>query len=230
MNWTRHYVSPTWPLAASVLVIGLSLAFQVASLSAHQIDEYVGVTLVEVQRNRIRAFLSLTPGSEIAAGVIAAIDTNRDGVFSDQEVDVYARAMSDGVTMALDAARLPTRLIATTVPAPEDLYSGQAIIRLTLESTLPPQQPGRHSLEVSNTNQALTVLLANALVPPDPRVRILRQSRDWYQRRLEITYDVTPRSLTPWIALSAIVVLLGGALTIRRYRRRAPAVTTDRST
>lgn len=227
MNWARRHVRSIWTPPARVLVIGLTLACQVGSLSAHQIDEYVGVTLVEVQRDRIRAFLSLTPGSDIAAGVIAAIDTNRDGRFSDQEVADYAREMSDGVTIALDAARLPTRLIATTVPPPEDLHSGQAIIRLTLESTPPPQRPGRHSLEISNANRALTVLLANALVPPDPHVRILQQSRDWYQRRLEITYDVTPRSLTPWIALGAIVVLLGGALTLRQYRRRSAAAAID---
>lgn len=218
---TRH-IGETRSGRASIargIVFSLLLACHAGGAWAHQIDEYVGVTHVEIQRDRIRTLMSLTPGSEVAASVISAIDTNKDGMFSAQESQYYAQAMAAGITISVDRTPLPARLVDVTVPAPDVLRTGQAIIRMTLDVTPPPQEAGPHAVEVANVNQALTVIVANALIPPDPRVRIRQQNRDQYQRHLEISYDVTPPSMMPWVVVSLLGVGAAGALMLWTRRR-----------
>ena len=70
-------------IAAGVLLVG-------KTASAHRIDEYLQATILSLEENRVHASMRLIPGVLISRSVIAAIDSNGDGVFSDSEEQAYA--------------------------------------------------------------------------------------------------------------------------------------------
>lgn len=194
---------------------------------AHQIDEYVSVTHVEIQSDVVRVLLRLTPGMDIAPGVMAHIDANGDGWFSEDEQRRYSQRFLETTTVAVDSVMLTPQLAETSFPAlnANSSRAGQALIRMTMQATMPPLEPGRHSVVVGNTNHDVTGLVANAL--PDfsySAIRIGEQTRDRYQRQLEIAFVVAPRQRAGWLiggGLAALMAAAGGLAVWRRGRRAA---------
>jgi hypothetical protein len=58
--------------------------------SAHRIDEYLQATIFSLGENRVQASMRMIPGIQVSASVIAAIDANGDGDFSEAEKRAYA--------------------------------------------------------------------------------------------------------------------------------------------
>ena len=80
--------------AAAVLIASLGMP-----ASAHRVDEYLQATLISVEKDRVEAFLRLTPGIAVSSVVLASIDTDGDGVISQTEKRAYAeRVLADSVT------------------------------------------------------------------------------------------------------------------------------------
>ena len=52
---------------------------------AHRIDEYLQATILSLEANRVNASMRLIPGVQAAPSVIAMIDANYNGVFSENE-------------------------------------------------------------------------------------------------------------------------------------------------
>jgi hypothetical protein len=63
----------------SILVALLSLGVPVF---AHRLDEYLQAMIVSIEQGQIQASMRLIPGVAVSSAVIAAIDSNGDGVFS----------------------------------------------------------------------------------------------------------------------------------------------------
>jgi len=207
----------------AILLLNLAAGSYAAPAMAHQIDEYVANTHVEILRDRIRVFLSLTPGSALAARVIARIDTDHDGRLSEAEKLQYATSILNSFALAVDDARLTPQLIGVTYPAVEEMLAGQGIIQLKIEAPLRSQSPGRHSLFLANNAKDLTVFVAAALVPPVPEITISRQDRDSNQRRIEIEYAVARSRAGIWVLTGLLIVplLLWAGIMLRRYRLRS---------
>ena len=64
-------------MIAAALMVGAGSA-----TSAHRRDEYLQAARIAVDPDRVRIELDLTPGIEVADGVIAGIDTDRSGTIS----------------------------------------------------------------------------------------------------------------------------------------------------
>ena len=66
----------------AILIAILSLGLPVF---AHRLDEYLQALIVSVEQGQIHGSMRLIPGVAVSSAVIAAIDSNGDGTFSEPE-------------------------------------------------------------------------------------------------------------------------------------------------
>lgn len=214
--------------ASSGLLVALWLALTAGTtVSAHRLDEYLQAARIDLQPDRVSIDLDLTPGAEIAASVIAAIDRDRDGVASIEERNGYAADVVRQLEMTLDGTVLPLRLMSSTFPEIDALRAGEGTVRLHIAARHVPLAAGRHELSFTNRHLSRqSVYLANALVPATSDVAVVGQRRTTDQRELTIAYIVRPKSgaaIDPTLASagsSAALFGLVAALLIARYTRR----------
>jgi len=197
-------------------------------VAGHQLDEFLGLTHINVNADRAIVSLSLTPGAEIVEPVIARIDRNRDGVFTADEQNVYVDKIRSNLTLAVDDRPVEMVVSRLAFPSLELLRLGQGVIHVELEGRYPRVPVGRHELFYANDNSdEITVYVVNALRPDVPEILIGRQDRDWYQRHVTIGFEVSPATAGPWRrswawALGAAVAVVLGVGVVARRRRSAP--------
>jgi hypothetical protein len=179
--------------------------------SAHRLDEYLQAMRVDVRPEGIVIELDLTPGANIAADVLAALDPDGDGTIDRSEADAYITTVLRSVDVAVDGEPLTVRLVNSKLPSVDDLRAGSGVIKLTATADAVHSR-GRHRLRVANGyRNDVGVYLANALRPDPGPVTIASQSRDPRQQALTIDYFVggplLTRTSTAWTVFA--VLLLG---------------------
>src|SRR4051794_24005412 len=92
--------------------------------SAHRLDEYLQATLISVEKDRVQLHIRLTPGVAVFPVVLAAIDTDRDGVISEAEQRAYAAQVLRDLSLTADGDRLTLRLASLTFPTTEEMKEG----------------------------------------------------------------------------------------------------------
>ena len=60
----------------------VALLLAAVPASAHRLDEYLQAIIVSVGQDRVQASMRPIPGVVVSGSVIAAVDSNGDGVFS----------------------------------------------------------------------------------------------------------------------------------------------------
>lgn len=182
-----------------------------APASAHRLDEYLQAMRVDVRAEGIVLELDLTPGANIAADVLAAIDPDGDGTIDRTEADAYVTTVLRSLDVAVDGERLAVGLVNRTLPSLDDLRAGDGVIRVTATADA-VQSRGRHRVRVANGyRNDVGVYLANALRPDPGPVTIASQSRDPRQQALTIDYLIEGPLITRTsMAWTVIAVLLIG--------------------
>jgi hypothetical protein len=150
---------------------------------AHRLDEYLQTTRIAVATNRIDLSIELTPGVAVAEQLLAVIDTNRDGQFSESERTAYLRGVLKDIRVALDKKVLALKLADTSFPTLSEIRSGVGVVRIKATIPIGPLSVGNHTVTLTNAHlPAISVYLVNALVPKDPAIQIMRQTRDELQK------------------------------------------------
>jgi len=189
------------------------------STSAHRRDEYLQAARIAVEPDAVRIELDLTPGIEMAAAVIADIDSNRDGSLSIEERRAYSNQVLSALQVEVDGKPLQVELADSGFPETEAMRRGEGTIRLQLATTVPGQSTGTHQvLFRNNHHRDSSVYLANALVPTSDRVAVTGQRRVGDQSELTIDYVMrapAETSLPIWL-LSGIAAGAIGMLGLRR--------------
>lgn len=184
----------------------------VAPAFAHRLDEYLQATIVSLEADQIRASMRLIPGVAVSAAVIAATDSNRDGVFSDAEQQTYARRVLHDLALSIDGHALQPRLQSVVFPAASEMKEGTAEIRIDFTADLPPGG-SRRTLVIENHHQGqMSVYLMNCLIPQDQRIRVIAQKRNENQSYYRIDYAQSGAGMPVlWRSrvLSALVVFAG---------------------
>ena len=88
---------------------------------AHRIDEYLQATILSLETNRIQASMRLIPGILVSPSVIAAIDSNSDGAFSESEERAYAKRVLGDLSITLDGKNVRPALISSSFPGPAQM-------------------------------------------------------------------------------------------------------------
>lgn len=196
------------------LALALALA---GTLSAHRLDEYLQATLISIEPESVRFEITLTPGVGVAKVILAMIDTDSDGQLSSLEQQAYARKALDSMALEFDGAKLQLTLDESTFPDTQLIRDGLGAIRLTARASLPPSWRFAHNLHFTNRHaSSIAAYLVNCLAPNTDGLTIQRQTRDYLQSSIQVTYKLPNTSLLIWWLAGSAVVLL--AFSARRLR------------
>ncbi len=177
----------------NTISVGVGAIILVAATSGftHRLDEYLQATTIAVEKDRVRTELRLTPGVEVFPAILAAIDKDRNGIFSAAEQGAYATRVQRDLSLSVDGDRLRLRLVSSTVPTIQEMTHGLGAIALVFESDV-SRAGGERKLVFENRHMSgIAVYLVNGLVPTDPDIRAGAQRRNRQQSHYELDYVQT---------------------------------------
>ena len=215
-------------MKAIVASVGAIIFAAATPVLAHRLDEYLQATTIAVEKDRVRTELRLTPGVEVFPIILAAIDRDRNGVFSDAEQRAYAERVQRDLSLAVDGDRLRLRLVSLNFPTIQEMSHGLGAIELAFESDVPRGGAERTLVFENRHMSGIGVYLVNGLVPSEPDIQAGAQRRNRQQSHYELDYvqaGIAPEPLSPslalgpgWLGVAAFTVLASIALLWRRYR------------
>jgi HupE / UreJ protein len=167
--------------AAVVLMLG-------AGAFAHRLDEYLQATILSVENDHVQASMRLVPGVAVASAVLASIDTNADGVISEAEQGTYAERVLRDLTITVDGKSATPTLVSRKFPAVEEIKEGLGEIQIEFTVALPHRGADRRIVFENHHRNEISAYLVNCLVPADPNIRIVAQSRNQNQSFYQLDY------------------------------------------
>jgi hypothetical protein len=174
-------------------LLGCLLLALASNALAHRLDEYLQATRVSVAANRIDLSIDLTPGVAVADQVLAVIDQDRDGQVSGEECTAYAQRFLKDIRIGLDGKVLVSSLVDASFPALHEIKEGLGVIRIRATASVGQLSSGSHAFTLTNAHlPAISVYLVNALVPKDRAIRIVKQTRDEFQKDYRLEFGVNP--------------------------------------
>jgi hypothetical protein len=186
----------------ATLIIGAVILLYAKGAFAHRIDEYLQATLLSLEAQRVQASMRLIPGILVSPSVIAGIDTDGDGAFSDNEKRAYAQRVLADLSITLDGRSVRPVLLSWNFPDPPDMREGLGEIHIEYALPYPadlPRHAGNRSLILTNHHlNSTSVYLMNVLVPQDHATHILSQKRNEQQSLYELDYQQSAGSRSSW--------------------------------
>jgi hypothetical protein len=171
----------------------LALLALPSGVLAHQLDEYLQGTLVDIEPGKIRLQMDLTPGVAVAERVLGLIDRNHDGVISTDESAAYAELLKRDLVVRLDGRKVELKIVASNFPEPDELRTGSGIILIDYGVTSGEFGAGPHQLTFENRHQPVaSVYLFNAAKPRSASIEITGQKRNENQSSGEIAFNFHP--------------------------------------
>jgi hypothetical protein len=164
------------------------LLLTVTWASAHRLDEYLQGTIFSVTKDRLDAEITLTPGVAVFPALMAAIDTNADGVISEAEQHAYAERVLRDLSLSIDGQALQPHLTSTEFPAVGEMKTGSGEIRLEFQAELPRGGASRKLIFENHHQPKIAAYQVNVLVPRDPDIRIVSQHRNYSQSFYELDF------------------------------------------
>ena len=173
-----------WLSAAAAILLWLA-----APAFAHRLDEYLQATIFSVEKDRVQAFMRLTPGVAVSSTIIPGIDTNGDGIISDTERRSYAKRVLGDLALSVDGHRLKPRLVSVDCTGIREMKEGLGEIRIEFSADLPPSNGSNRRLVFENHHQnRIAAYLVNCLVPHDQTIQIAAQGRNENQSFYQLDY------------------------------------------
>ena len=171
-------------LAAAAILLSLC-----AAAFAHRLDEYLQATILSVEKDHVQASMRLIPGVAVSSRVLASIDTNGDGIFSETEQQAYAQRVLRDISITVDGKNASPVLVSQKFPAIQEIKEGVGEIQIDFTVDLPPGGAHRRIVFENHHQNAISAYLVNCLVPRDPNIRILAQNRNETQSFYQLDYS-----------------------------------------
>jgi len=172
-------------------LVAVAVGLAMPSLRAHRPDECLQAALIDVGPEQVRVFLSMTPGTEVAARFKAMVDADGNGVVTEHESAVYATNVVQQLTLQTDGGERRLELKAFRFPEWDAVHAGVGTLQIEAEAKVPAWTNGVHGLRFENRHLTnLSVYVAAALQPESPRIVIGRQKRDESQAIIDIRVTV----------------------------------------
>jgi hydrogenase/urease accessory protein HupE len=206
-------------MSARLILVALIGLMEVSTALAHRLDEYLQATTIALEADHLTLQLRLIPGVAVATKVLAAIDTNGDGILADAEKQRYAAWVRHDLALSLNGKPVTLQLATSVFSPVGQISQGMRGILLTFEGDLPTGQQ-TYQLTVDNHHQpTITVYLMNCLLPDNPAIHIIDQTRNYKQSVYQLTFSVdrasllrpsTPQSsqeaiVQPWTAMGSVI-------------------------
>ncbi len=169
----------------AILIAILSLGVPVF---AHRLDEYLQALIVSVKQGQIHGSMRLIPGVAVSSAVIAVIDSDGDGTFSELEEQTYGRVFLSDLSLSVDGHALKPRLLVVSFPTLGEMKEGIGEIHIEFDADLPTGGPHRTLVIENHHEPGISVYLMNSLVPQDRDIRVIAQSRNQNQSYFRLDY------------------------------------------
>jgi HupE / UreJ protein len=179
-----------------VATVAIFLALAAGTL-AHRLDEYLQATILSVEQDHVLASMRLIPGVAVSSRVLASIDTNGDGIISLSEQHTYAERVLRDLSITVDGKSVSPTLVSQRFPAIQEIKEGIGEIQIDFTVDLPPGGSQRRIVFENHHQNAISAYLVNCLVPSDPNIRILAQSRNETQSFYQLDYAQPGRASKP---------------------------------
>jgi hypothetical protein len=202
----------------------LILLLAAASAPAHRLDEYLQGTLISVEKNRVQAEITLTPGVAVFPILIAELDRNGDEVISESEQRAYAARVLGDLSLSIDGRRLTLQVLSTRFAALGQMKDGLGEIRIEFAADLPPGGRNRRLVLENHHYSRIAAYQVNCLVPRDPDIRIAAQKRNYLQSVYQLEYvqaGVSSASGGAWLGALALAMFLRFAYLSARHQHEA---------
>jgi len=215
-----------WLAAAGTILLSVGTpAF------AHRLDEYLQATTISVAKDRVQAQIRLIPGVAVFPIVFASIDSDGDGIISEAERRAYAERVMRDLSLTIDGDRAPLRLVSSRASTVQEMKEGRGEVQLEVDANVAHGGPHRRLVFENHHESRIAAYLVNCLVPSDPDIRVMAQSRNYDQSFYQLDYvETADRSglLSPgqwsgaagWLGAAALVLF---ARLASLWRRRARA-------
>ncbi|MBM4393287.1 MAG: hypothetical protein FJ090_19350 [Deltaproteobacteria bacterium] len=178
--------------SSALTAIAIVLAFATPA-RAHRTDGLLQASLVEVLPTQIGVEVTLAPGIDIAPKIIAVLDLDRDGVFSEIESEAWSELFMAKQRVTVDGESLPLKLQSVRATPLAELTNGHAEIVVYFTADLGQLAHGPHTLTCANHYEPMpSIYQCNGLVPKAPSVRITSHRRDERQRELTLAAEFFP--------------------------------------
>jgi hypothetical protein len=188
------------PGFVSKILIGVAIVLLAgAPAFAHRLDEYLQGTLISVEKDRVDAQITLTPGVAVFPMLIAEVDANADGEISSSEQLAYAGRFLHDISLSIDGHPLSPHLASIAFPAIAEMKEGRGEIQIELIADLPRGGHDRKLVFENRHESRIAAYQVNSLVPRDPDIRIVRQNRSYSQAFYEVEFtqaDVRSNALS----------------------------------
>jgi hypothetical protein len=203
-----------------------------AVADAHRLDEYLQATRVGFAGNRIVLEIDLVPGAAMASDIMAGLDRNDDGTVSPIEAAAYAQLVLGDLIVKVDERPVGLTLAHVEMTSLDEIRGGIGAIQLRAVGLVEGGATGRHHVYFRNDHRpGISVYLVNALIPEDPHIQVLGQTRDPRQQEVRIEYSVGRRSFVQllWLVFGSAGLLM--LMVVRRLPgRRGPLWMIDGTT
>jgi hypothetical protein len=159
-------------LVATLLVLA-------APGGAHRLDEYLQATMFSVARDHIEAQIRLAPGVAVFPVVMASIGDDRKA---------YAERVLRDLSVTMDGVRLRPTLVSVKFPQMDEMKEGLGEIQIDFRASVPAGGPNRTLVFENHHLAPIAVYLVNALVPRDPAIHVVAQTRNENQSTYRLDY------------------------------------------
>jgi hydrogenase/urease accessory protein HupE len=188
-------------MKSRVILAALLLLWGAKSACAHRLDEYLQATMIDVAGDHVSLNMRLAPGVEVFSQVLAKIDTDGDGTISAAEQRAYAESVVKDLSLSIDGQRLPLSLDTFTFPELGEMKQGIGEILLNFAAKAPVGSQNRTLVFENRHLPAISVYLANCLIPSNPDIRVVTQNRNVTQSLYQLDYTLgNVHSKTPPVA------------------------------
>ena len=155
---------------------------------AHRLDEYLEATILSVDLERVEGTMRLIPGIAVSSAVIASIDTNGDGTFSETEQQAYAQRVLKDLLLKVDSQPLVIHLVAAGFPSIDQMKQGIGEIQLRFTADMPRGSAHRRLIFENHHQSGIAVFLVNCLIPRDKKIQITAQDRNVNQSVYQLNF------------------------------------------
>lgn len=171
----------------SVIAAALTAFALVGQVHAHRATGLLQASLVDVQPSQVAVEVTLVPGIDIAPKIIALLDRNGDGLFSDAESTAWSAHFLAGQRVTVDGRSLPLKLTGIHASPLMEMIGGHAEIVVSFTADIGNLAQGPHSIVCANRYEPIPCAFQiNGLVPKVPGVRIINHRRDERQQELAL--------------------------------------------
>jgi hypothetical protein len=192
MRWPGVRRASDWIWIGLLAGLSLEAAWPLPA-EAHRLKGLLQATLVSLEPDRVRLEMELTPGIDIAPGLIGKLDRKQSGRISKAEGNAHALGVVGKLALSIDDTQLNPALVETWFPLTEAMTGGLGSIRIVVEAKLTKLAPGAHEIRLQNDYEpGISDYLVNALVPVSARIKITGQKRDSRQREYRLSFTLAP--------------------------------------